>query len=193
MPTYILLFGAPGAGKGTQSAILKAEYGIPHVASGDLFRKHLSENTPLGQVARGYIDNGELVPDDVTVEMIRNRLHEPDAAQGAVLDGFPRTIPQARELEKLLTEFGGKVDVVLSLKVREATLLERVASRSLTSGRADDHPDVLAKRIRVFLSQTLQLEDYYRERGLLAEIEGERSVVDVTEQIHAAIRACTSK
>jgi len=193
MPTYILLFGAPGAGKGTQSAILKAEYGIPHVASGDLFRKHLSENTPLGQVARGYIDNGELVPDDVTVEMIRNRLHEPDAAQGAVLDGFPRTIPQARELEKLLTEFGGKVDVVLSLKVREATLLERVAPRSLTSGRADDHPDVLAKRIRVFLSQTLQLEDYYRERGLLAEIEGERSVVDVTEQIHAAIRACTSK
>ncbi len=193
MPTYILLFGAPGAGKGTQSAILKAEYGIPHVASGDLFRKHLSENTPLGQVARGYIDNGELVPDDVTVEMIRNRLHEPDAAQGAVLDGFPRTIPQARELEKLLTEFGGKVDVVLSLKVREATLLERVASRSLTSGRADDHPDVLAKRIRVFLSQTLQLEDYYRERGLLAEIEGERSVVEVTEQIHAAIRACTSK
>lgn len=193
MPTYILLFGAPGAGKGTQSAILKAEYGIPHVASGDLFRKHLSENTPLGQVARGYIDNGELVPDDVTVEMIRDRLHEPDAAQGAVLDGFPRTIPQARELEKLLTEFGGKVDVVLSLKVREATLLERVASRSLTSGRADDHPDVLAKRIRVFLSQTLQLEDYYRERGLLAEIEGERSVVEVTEQIHAAIRACTSK
>lgn len=193
MPTYILLFGAPGAGKGTQSAILKAEYGIPHVASGDLFRKHLSENTPLGQVARGYIDNGELVPDDVTVEMIRDRLHEPDAAQGAVLDGFPRTIPQARELEALLTEFGGKVDVVLSLKVREATLLERVATRSLTSGRADDHPDVLAKRIRVFLSQTLQLEDYYRERGLLAEIEGERSVVEVTEQIHAAIRACMSK
>ncbi len=193
MPTYILLFGAPGAGKGTQSAILKAEYGIPHVASGDLFRKHLSENTPLGQVARGYIDNGELVPDDVTVEMIRDRLHEPDADHGAVLDGFPRTIPQARELEKLLVEFGGKVDVVLSLKVREATLLERVANRALTSGRADDHPDVLAKRIKVFLSQTQQLEDYYRERGLLAEIEGERPVTDVTGQIHAAIAARTGR
>ncbi|HRE29063.1 MAG TPA: adenylate kinase [Anaerolineales bacterium] len=188
MPTYILLFGAPGAGKGTQSAILKAEYGIPHVASGDLFRMHLGQNTALGQLARAYIDNGELVPDDVTVQMIRDRLHEPDAANGAVLDGFPRTIPQAEELDGLLAEFGGKVDVVLSLKVREATLLERVANRALTSGRADDQPEVLAKRIKVFLSQTLQLEDYYRERGLLAEIEGERSVTDVTGQIHAALK-----
>lgn len=188
MPTYILLFGAPGAGKGTQSAILKAEYGIPHVASGDLFRMHLGQNTALGQLARAYIDNGELVPDDVTVQMIRDRLHEPDAANGAVLDGFPRTIPQAEELDGLLTEFGGKVDVVLSLKVREATLLERVANRALTSGRVDDQPEVLAKRIKVFLSQTLQLENYYRERGLLAEIEGERSVADVTAQIHAALK-----
>lgn len=189
MPTYILLFGAPGAGKGTQSAILKAEYGIPHVASGDLFRHHLSENTPLGQLAKGYMDRGELVPDDVTVDMVRGRLHEADAANGAVLDGFPRTIPQADALDGLLAEYGGKVDVVLSLKVREATLLERVANRALTSGRADDQPEVLAKRIKVFLSQTLVLEDYYRQRGLLAEIEGERSVADVTEQIHDAIRA----
>lgn len=189
MPTYILLFGAPGAGKGTQSAILKAEYGIPHVASGDLFRHHLSENTPLGQLAKGFMDRGELVPDDVTVEMVRGRLHEADAANGAVLDGFPRTIPQADALDGLLAEYGGKVDVVLSLKVREATLLERVANRALTSGRADDQPEVLAKRIKVFLSQTLVLEDYYRQRGLLAEIEGERSVAEVTEQIHDAIRA----
>ena len=188
MPTYILLFGAPGAGKGTQSAILKAEYGIPHVASGDLFRHHLSENTPLGQLAKGYMDRGELVPDDVTVDMVRGRLHEADAANGAVLDGFPRTIPQADALDGLLAEYGGKVDVVLSLKVRESTLLERVANRALTSGRADDQPEVLAKRIKVFLSQTFVLEDYYRRRGLLAEIEGERSVADVTEQIHDAIR-----
>lgn len=188
MPTYILLFGAPGAGKGTQSAILKAEYGIPHVASGDLFRHHLSENTQLGQLAKGYMDRGELVPDDVTVDMVRGRLHEADAANGAVLDGFPRTIPQADALDGLLAEYGGKVDVVLSLKVRESTLLERVANRALTSGRADDQPEVLAKRIKVFLSQTFVLEDYYRRRGLLAEIEGERSVADVTEQIHDAIR-----
>ena len=188
MPTYILLFGAPGAGKGTQSAILKAEYGIPHVASGDLFRHHLSENTPLGQLAKGYMDRGELVPDDVTVDMVRGRLHEADAANGAVLDGFPRTIPQADALDGLLAEYGGKVDVVLSLKVRESTLIERVANRALTSGRADDQPEVLAKRIKVFLSQTFVLEDYYRRRGLLAEIEGERSVADVTEQIHDAIR-----
>ena len=188
MPTYILLFGAPGAGKGTQSAILKAEYGIPHVASGDLFRHHLSENAPLGQLAKGYMDRGELVPDDVTVDMVRGRLHEADAANGAVLDGFPRTIPQADALDGLLAEYGGKVDVVLSLKVRESTLLERVANRALTSGRADDQPEVLAKRIKVFLSQTFVLEDYYRRRGLLAEIEGERSVADVTEQIHDAIR-----
>lgn len=189
MPTYILLFGAPGAGKGTQSAILKAEYGIPHVASGDIFRRHLSENTPLGQLAKGYMDRGELVPDDVTVDMIRGRLHEADAANGAVLDGFPRTIPQADELQGLLAEFGGKVDVVLSLKVRESTLLERVANRALTSGRADDQPEVLAKRIKVFLSQTLALEDYYRERGLLVELDGEQSVVEVTAKIRAAIEA----
>ncbi len=189
MPTYILLFGAPGAGKGTQSAILKAEYGIPHVASGDIFRRHLSENTPLGQLAKGYMDRGELVPDDVTVDMIRGRLHEADAANGAVLDGFPRTIPQADELQGLLAEFDGKVDVVLSLKVRESTLLERVANRALTSGRADDQPEVLAKRIKVFLSQTLVLEDYYRERGLLVELDGEQSVADVTAKIRAAIEA----
>ena len=189
MPTYILLFGAPGAGKGTQSAILKAEYGIPHVASGDIFRRHLSENTPLGQLAKGYMDRGELVPDDVTVDMIRGRLHEADAANGAVLDGFPRTIPQADELQGLLAEFGGKVDVVLSLKVRESTLLERVANRALTSGRADDQPEVLAKRIKVFLSQTLALEDYYRERELLVELDGEQSVVEVTAKIRAAIEA----
>ncbi len=189
MPTYILLFGAPGAGKGTQSAILKAEYGIPHVASGDIFRRHLSENTPLGQLAKGYMDRGELVPDDVTVDMIRGRLHEADAANGAVLDGFPRTVPQADALDGLLAEYDGRVDVVLSLKVRESTLLERVANRALTSGRADDQPEVLAKRIKVFLSQTLVLEDYYRERGLLVELDGEQSVVEVTAKIRAAIEA----
>lgn len=187
MPKYILLFGAPGAGKGTQADILRQTYGLPQVASGDLFRENLKNQTALGQLARQYMDKGELVPDDVTIGMIRARLQQPDAAQGALLDGFPRTVPQADALDALLAEFGGKVDAVLHLKVSETTLLERLAGRALTSGRADDTPEVHAKRIRVFLEQTAPLIDYYRERRLLIDIDGEASIEAVTAALLRAL------
>jgi adenylate kinase len=123
MPTYILLIGGPGAGKGTQAEVLVAKYGLPQVASGDLFRDNLKRSTELGQLAKGYMDRGELVPDDVTVAMIRERLQRPDAANGVILDGFPRTVPQAEALDRLLAEFGGKTDVVLYINVPEQVLL----------------------------------------------------------------------
>lgn len=187
MPKYILLFGAPGAGKGTQADILRQTYGLPQVASGDLFRENLKLNTPLGQLARQYMDKGELVPDDVTIGMIRTRLQQPDAAQGALLDGFPRTVPQADALDTLLTEFGGKVDAVLYLNVSESTLLTRLAGRAVTSGRADDTPEVHTKRIRVFLDQTAPLIDYYHQRNLLIDIDGEASIEAVTSSLLAAL------
>ncbi len=215
MPRYVLLFGPPGAGKGTQAQILSAESGLPQVASGDLFRDNLKRRTPLGQLAKQYMDKGELVPDDVTVGMIRDRLAQPDARPGALLDGFPRTLPQAHALEALLAEFGGKVDCVLSLQVRESILLERLASRWVCRGaqqhvynlvtnppqvagrcdvdgaelyqRDDDKVEVQAKRIRVFMEQTAPLIAFYAARGLVVEIDGERSVAEVTARMRAAV------
>lgn len=215
MPRYVLLFGPPGAGKGTQAQILSAEFGLPQVASGDLFRDNLKRMTPLGQLARQYMDKGELVPDDVTVGMIRDRLTWPDARPGALLDGFPRTLPQALALDGLLAEFGGHVNCVLFMKVRESILLERLASRWVCRGpqqhvynivtnppqvagrcdldgaelyqRDDDKVEVQAKRIRVFMEQTAPLVEFYAGRGVLAEIDGEQGMADVTTQVRAAV------
>jgi adenylate kinase len=217
MPIYLLLIGGPGAGKGTQAQELRRVYGLPQVASGDLFRDNLKRNTPLGQLARQFMDRGELVPDDVTISMIRERLQQPDAADGAVLDGFPRTIPQALALDGLVAEFGGRVNVVLYIKAREEVLLARLAGRWLCRApeqhtyhmlfnppkkpgvcdidgtelyqRADDTAEVQSRRIRVFFEQTAPLIDYFRERGLLAEIDGEQPIAQVTAHMLAAVEA----
>ncbi len=187
MPHYIVLLGAPGAGKGTQAQILQAEFGLPQVASGDLFREHLKNQTSLGQLAKRYMDKGELVPDNVTVAMIRERLRQPDAARGALLDGFPRTTGQAEALGRLLTEFNGQVDAVLHIKVRESILLERLAGRAATSGRADDKPEVHAHRIQVFMEQTAPLIAYYQARGCLTDVDGERTIEEVTAALRAEV------
>ena len=129
MPTYLLLMGGPGAGKGTQAQVLRDKFGLPQVASGDLFRDNLKRQTTLGQLAKQYMDRGELVPDDVTIAMIRDRLQQADAQAGAMLDGFPRTVPQAEALEGLLAEFGGRVNRALYINVPESALLERLAGR----------------------------------------------------------------
>lgn len=217
MPTYFLLMGGPGAGKGTQAQILQDKLGLPQVASGDLFRDNLKRETELGQLAKGYMDRGELVPDDVTVAMIRERLKQPDAAQGAVLDGFPRTIPQAEALDKLLEEFGGRVNGALYVKVGEQALLDRLSGRWICRGaeqhayhvlynpprtpgvcdidgtplyqRADDTAEVQARRIRVFFDQTAPLIDFYRQRGQLVEINGEQPIDQVTADLLAAVKA----
>jgi adenylate kinase len=215
MPKYLLLFGPPGAGKGTQAQILSQGYGLPQVASGDLFRENLKKMTPLGQIAKQYMDKGELVPDDVTIRMIRERLSQPDAQPGALLDGFPRTIPQAEALDQLLVEFSGKVDVVVYIQVRESVLLERLASRWVCRGpqqhvynllthppqvagtcdvcgaelfqRDDDKAEVQGRRIKVFMEQTAPLIVFYRGRGRLREIDGEQTVSQVTAQVQRVV------
>jgi adenylate kinase len=217
MPTYLLLIGGPGAGKGTQAQKLREVYGLPQVASGDLFRDNLKRNTSLGQLARQYMDRGELVPDDVTISMIRERLQQPDAANGAVLDGFPRTIPQAQALGGLLAEFGGRVNVVLYIEVDEAVLLARLAGRWICRApeqhtyhmlfsppkqpgvcdidgaelyqRADDTAEVQSRRIKVFFEQTAPLIEYFRGQGLLVELDGEQPIPQVTGAVLAAVEA----
>ncbi len=221
MPTYILLIGGPGAGKGTQAKALVEKYGLPQVASGDLFRDNLKRSTELGQLAKTFMDRGELVPDDVTVSMIRQRLQQPDAAQGAILDGFPRTVPQAESLDRLLAEFGGKTDVVLYINVPEQLLLERLSGRWVCRGtpqhvynlasnppkmpgicdvdgtelyqRADDTAEVQANRIQVYLKQTAPLIDYYRQRGLLVDIDGTQVIDAVTRDLVRAIDAASAR
>ena len=217
MPTYILLMGGPGAGKGTQAQVLREKLGLPQVASGDLFRDNLKRQTPLGRLAQQYMDRGELVPDDVTVSMIRERLKLPDAEGGAVLDGFPRTGPQAQALDGLLAEFGGRVNVALYLKVAENVLLERLSGRWVCRGaeqhtyhllfnpptttgvcavdgtelfqRADDTAEVQARRLKVFFEQTAPLIALYTQRGLLVEIDGERPIAQVTAAILTVVAA----
>lgn len=217
MPIYFILLGGPGAGKGTQAQFLCQQFGVPQVASGDLFRDNLKRQTPLGQLARQYMDKGELVPDDVTIKMIRERLSRPDAAPGALLDGFPRTVPQAEALDQLLAEFGGKVNAVLYVKVRESVLLERLSGRWTCRGaqphtyhmvlnpprvagkcdvdgtelyqRPDDTAKVQANRIKVFFAQTTPLIEFYQKRGQLVEVDGEQPISAVTDALRAAARA----
>jgi adenylate kinase len=215
MPTYLLLMGGPGAGKGTQAQMLRQKYALPQIASGDLFRDNLKRATPLGQLARQYMDRGELVPDDVTISMVRERLRQPDAQGGAMLDGFPRTVPQAQALDSLLAEFGGRVNLALYIKVPEPVLLERLSGRWTCRGpgqhtyhmllnppkhdkvcdvdgtelyqRADDTSEVQARRIRVFFEQTAPLIEYYQQRGLLREIDGQQPIEQVSAAMMAAV------
>ena len=216
LPRFIVLLGPPGVGKGTQAALLEKALGIPHVASGDLFRDAIKRKTELGRLAKGYIDRGELVPDEVTIAMVRQRLAEPDCQRGAILDGFPRTIEQAEALEAALAEEGKAINVVLYIKASEETLLARLAGRwtcrrcgavyhSLFDPpkeagkcdrcggelyqRPDDTPETQRRRIQVYLAQTAPLIDYYRRKGLLVEIDGEGSIEEVQAELMRAIEA----
>lgn len=213
---FIVLLGAPGAGKGTQAAYLEEELGIPHVSSGDLFRENLREETELGKLARTYMDRGELVPDEVTIAMVAERLARPDCAAGVILDGFPRTIAQAQALDGILAEKGHRIGVVPYIKVADEVLLARLAGRwtcrqcgaiyhqlfspPKVAGRcdecggelyqrADDTPETQRRRIEVYFQQTTPLIEHYRERGLLVEIDGEQPIERVRADLLAAIRA----
>lgn len=188
MATYVLLMGPPGAGKGTQAKKLEQALGLPQVATGDLFRENLKNETELGQLARRYMDKGELVPDEVTVGMVRERLSRSDCASGAVLDGFPRTVTQAEALEGLLEEMNGRLSVVISVKVPQDVLVERLLRRAEIEGRADDNEETIRNRMRVYHDQTAPLLDYYQAKGLLVEVDGEQSIEAVHEDILSTIR-----
>lgn len=192
MATYVLLMGPPGAGKGTQAKKLERALGLPQVATGDLFRENLKNETDLGQLAKRYMDKGELVPDEVTVGMVRERLSRRDCANGAVLDGFPRTVAQAEALETLLQEMNGRLSVVVSIKVPQDVLVARLLQRAEIEGRADDNEETIRNRMRVYHDQTAPLLDYYDAKGILVEIDGEQTIEAVHEDILAAVRDAMS-
>jgi adenylate kinase len=215
MATFIVLLGPPGVGKGTQAKILSEKTGLAHVSSGDLFRENLKAQTDLGKLAQTYMNKGELVPDDVTIAMIRERLVRPDCEAGAVLDGFPRTTAQAEALEVMLKEFHGQVDVVPYITAAEATLVERLSGRwtcranghvfhekfnpparpgmcdldgSELYQRDDDKVETVKRRIQVYLEQTSPLIAHYRERGKLVEIDGAQPIEQVSSRLLAVVK-----
>jgi adenylate kinase len=179
----LILFGPPGAGKGTQAIELSKRFAVPHVSTGDLFRAAVAEQTDLGVKAKGYLDRGELVPDDLTINLIRERLVQPDTQPGWLLDGFPRTVPQAHALDELLSSIDQRLDCVINLAVPDEMLLERLLGR----GRKDDSEAVIRRRLQVYHDQTAPLIRFYGDRNQLTDIDGSADIEDVTEAIQAAL------
>ena len=183
MATYVVLMGAPGAGKGTQAKKLENKLGLPQVATGDLFRYNQKHETELGKLARTYIDKGQLVPDNVTVAMVRARLIQPDCAQGVILDGFPRNTNQAEALEGLLAEFHSTIKVVPYIHVSQDELVKRLLKRAEIEGRSDDNEETIRTRMKVYAEQTQPLLDYYQDKDLLVEVNGEQDIDKVFQQL----------
>lgn len=214
MATYIVLLGPPGAGKGTQAQVISREMNLAHISSGDLFRENLKNQTELGKLAQGYMNRGELVPDDVTIAMVKDRLSRPDCKEGALLDGFPRTPAQAQALAEMLQSMGEKVDSVPYISVPAEVLIERLGGRWTCPScgrvyhekynppktdsvcdvdgaqliqRDDDKAETVERRIRVYMDQTAPLIEYYRQQGLLVEVDGTKSIEAVSKEILSAI------
>jgi adenylate kinase len=215
MANYIVLLGPPGVGKGTQAKILSERTGLAHISSGDLFRENLKNQTELGKLAQTYMSKGDLVPDDVTIAMIKDRLAHADCAAGAILDGFPRTPAQADALEAMLGDFGGHVNAVPVISAPREVLIERLSDRwtcrerghifNLKSNppkvsgvcdfdgselyqRDDDRADTVSKRIDIYMEQTSPLIEYYRDHGKLVEINGLQSIEQVTQTLLDALK-----
>lgn len=182
MPRLIFL-GAPGAGKGTQAKALADLCGIPHVSTGDILRSAVTNQTPLGVQAKGYMDRGDLVPDQLVVDLIRERLHESDAQSGWILDGFPRNVPQAEFLDELLQIIHQPYDSVVNLDVPDDVLVKRMLSR----GRADDTEEVIRNRLKVYRDKTAPLIDFYKDRQRLVHVNGDQSMQEVTDQLKQLI------
>ena len=183
----MIFMGPPGAGKGTQAAVVAEKYGIPAISTGDIFRANVGEGTPLGLEAKRYMDAGEYVPDSVTNNMVRDRLAQPDAEPGFLLDGYPRTLAQVEELDGMLAASGASLDAVVVLTVDSEELVQRLLKRAETSGRSDDTEEVIRHRQDVYTEQTAPLIDVYRERGLLLEVDGLGEVPEVSERIFAVL------
>ncbi|HEY9850151.1 MAG TPA: adenylate kinase [Leptolyngbyaceae cyanobacterium] len=181
--TRLIFLGAPGAGKGTQAKKLAELCGIPHISTGDILRNEVALGTPLGVQAKAYQDKGELVPDRLILDMMRERLTQSDTKNGWILDGFPRNVPQAEFLESLLKELAQECDRVINLEVPDEVLIERLLGR----GRMDDTEEVIRHRLDVYRSQTAPLIDFYRDRQQLVSIQGNQSMVEVSEEIEQAI------
>jgi adenylate kinase len=212
----LVLVGPPGAGKGTQAKYLAQHFGIPQISTGDIFRANVAEQTPLGVEAKRYMDAGDLVPDEVTIGMVRGRLAEDDAASGFLLDGFPRTVPQAEALKQMLAELGTPLDAVLELKVADEEVVRRLSGRrtcrqcghvwhlefdppekegicDIDGGelfqRDDDQPETIRRRLEVYTEQTEPLVGFYENAGLLRSITAQGAVDEITERAIAALEA----
>jgi len=183
--------GPPGAGKGTQAKFIAEHYGIPAISTGDIFRANVGQGTPLGLEAKTYMDAGEYVPDEVTNSMVRNRIGEPDAEGGFLLDGYPRTVAQVEELDGMLADQGHELDGVVCLTVDEDEVVQRLLQRAQVEGRADDTEEVIRRRQEVYAEQTAPLIAVYSERGLVHEIDGMGEVDEVTQRIFAALDVTT--
>lgn len=205
-PTYLILIGPPGAGKGTQAAMLEETLGLKQVSSGDLFRENLKNETELGLLAKGYMERGELVPDDVTIGMVKERISRPDCSRGAILDGFPRTLEQARALDTMLASQGSRISIVPMIDVSDEEVLDRLTARRVCRAqghtyhlrykppkvegvcdidgselyqRTDDSPETVRNRLFVYYKQTSPLIGYYFAKDLLVRVDGQRSMDDV--------------
>jgi adenylate kinase len=212
----LLLVGSVGAGKGTQAAALSSELGLAHLASGNLFRKALRDGSPLGEQARAYMERGDLVPDDVTIQMFMNELSQPDAAHGAILDGFPRTVAQARALDATLAERGERIERVISIEVPVEELVARVAGRRVCpvcgtpyhvasdpprvpgrcdndgaelQQRDDDQPEVVRARLAKQVLPMLEVLEYYDQKGIVQHVDGTQPIIAVTNEILRGLRA----
>jgi adenylate kinase len=184
----IVLFGAPGSGKGTQSALLIEEYGYYHISTGDVLRAQIAQGTELGKIADSYISQGHLIPDELMIDILDDVLSaHPESAKGVVFDGFPRTIHQADALDVLLEKRGGKLDIVVGLEVEEEELIERLINRGKTSGRSDDNMETIKKRLEVYNNQTNVLRDHYMEQGKYEAVHGMGSIEDIFANIKSVV------
>lgn len=185
----IIIFGAPGSGKGTQSDKIIAEFGVEHISTGDVLRAEIKAGTELGKVAASYINDGNLVPDSLIIDILASVLDSKGKdIEGVIFDGFPRTIPQAEALDKMLKERGEEVSVVIGLEVDDDELVKRIVARGKTSGRADDNEETAKKRLDTYYAQTLPLKDFYITQGKYAKIHGMGSIDDIYDNISKAIK-----
>jgi adenylate kinase len=183
----LIMMGPPGAGKGTQATFVAEHFGIPAISTGDIFRANVAEGTPLGVEAKRYMDAGEYVPDEITNKMVRNRIDEPDADPGFLLDGYPRTLAQVEELDRMVEFTGHRLDAAVVLTVDGEEIVQRLLQRAEVEGRADDTEDVIRRRQEVYAEQTEPLIEGYRERGILVEVDGMGEVDQVTKRIFEAL------
>eukprot|EP01059_Diplonema_ambulator_P025073 TRINITY_DN42056_c0_g1_i1.p1 TRINITY_DN42056_c0_g1~~TRINITY_DN42056_c0_g1_i1.p1 ORF type:complete len:188 (+),score=5.74 TRINITY_DN42056_c0_g1_i1:65-628(+) len=184
----LLIIGPPGAGKGTQAVRIAEKLNIPAISTGDIFRKNIKEETELGKEAKSYIDSGNLVPDSVTNNMVRARLAEEDAANGFLLDGYPRNVAQVQELDSILEDMGVEIGRVLLLVADNDELVQRLLNRAAEQGRSDDNEEVIRHRLKVYEEETAPLVALYTERGIVKEINGLGDIDEVTERILDALK-----
>ena len=183
----IVIFGAPGSGKGTQSNYLKEKYGLEHISTGDLLRAEIAQRSELGKMAENYIAKGQLVPDEVVIGMLEETVKKNPNAKGFIFDGFPRTLAQGEALDKILKKFGQEISIVISLEVDDEELINRLLKRGELMGRSDDNRETIESRLKVYYNQTAPLKEFYAKQGKLVEIKGKGSIEEIFASIAQAV------